>query len=96
MALRSIDDLEERSAFGVRETDGFDLECMEIGCIERDGHLEPSWGEMVLDLLGPCDPEIPSMPFREGNVTEVYGLGPFRLAWLETLLRAADWRGSQK
>lgn len=75
-----------------------DLECMEIGDIERrdaEGNLlcvEPSWTRMVLDLLGPCDPRQPTSPFRPG---EPHSLGPFTLAYLEAVLRCADARASR-
>ncbi|MFI5399305.1 MAG: DEAD/DEAH box helicase [Candidatus Binatia bacterium] len=99
MSLRStgrVAELADRNAFGITEADQLhgkklDLECMEMGDIERDGRFEPSWTRMVLDLLGPCDPRQPVAPFLPEKTN---GRGPFLLAYLETLVRVADWRGS--
>jgi CRISPR-associated endonuclease/helicase Cas3 len=46
--------------------------------------LGPSWTELVEELLGPEEPD------------ESAALGPFRLAYLEALLVAADARASQR
>jgi CRISPR-associated endonuclease/helicase Cas3 len=99
MSLRStgrIADINDRNAFGIMEADELhgeklDLECMEMGDIERDGRIEPSWTRMVLDLLGPCDPRQPVAPFVPEKTND---RGPFLLAYLEALVRVADWRGS--
>jgi CRISPR-associated endonuclease/helicase Cas3 len=53
------------------------------------------WTGLVADLLGPWRPEETSdagvIP-----VTEPRHLGPFALAYLEALVRVADWRASEK
>jgi CRISPR-associated endonuclease/helicase Cas3 len=107
--LSSHDDL--REAFGVRDGEvlpptnlggmlapecRIDLECMELGLIERNGREEPSWMQMVADVLGPCDFEWPNMPIEKDDTDEVCNLGPFRLTMLESLLRIADWRASEQ
>jgi len=53
------------------------------------------WTGLVADLLGPWRPE------DKGNAgvvpeTEPRHLGPFALAYLEALVRVADWRASEK
>jgi CRISPR-associated endonuclease/helicase Cas3 len=55
----------------------------------------PSWVAAVGELLGPVLPEDvqPASAIPPG---EPRGLGPFRLAYLEALLTAADIRGSKK
>lgn len=60
--------------------EGFVLEC-------------PGWTAIVSDLLGPPRPD---RPWDTGSVPmdEPRNLGPFRLAYLETLVRIADWRAS--
>jgi len=78
-----------------------ELECMEVGLIEKDGQEEPSWTQMVFDVVGPCEagivyPNVPTAEFRKGMLGEVHRLGPFRMAFLEALLRAADLRASAK
>ncbi|MBI5000047.1 MAG: DEAD/DEAH box helicase [Euryarchaeota archaeon] len=77
-----------------------ELECMEVGLIEKGGHEEPSWVQMVSDILGPCEagivyPSVPTAEFRKGEHSEVHKLGPFKLAYLETLVRVSDWRASK-
>ncbi len=55
------------------------------------------WTGLVSDLLGPWrDPE--EDPCHVGVVpeNEPKHLGPFALAWLEALVRVADWRASAK
>ena len=53
------------------------------------------WTGLVADLLGPWRPEEAS---DAGVVpkTEPRHLGPFALAYLEALVRIADWRASDK
>jgi CRISPR-associated endonuclease/helicase Cas3 len=53
------------------------------------------WTGLVADLLGPWRPEEGS---HCGVVpeTEPHHLGPFALAYLEALVRVADWRASEK
>lgn len=53
------------------------------------------WTGLVADLLGPWRPEEKS---EVGIVpdSEPRHLGPFALAYLETLVRIADWRASEK
>jgi len=55
----------------------------------------PSWVEMVAELLGP---ELPDDPEPHGAIpkSEPCKLGPFRLAFLEALIRAADVRASRQ
>jgi CRISPR-associated endonuclease/helicase Cas3 len=57
-----------------------------------NGH---GWTGLVADLLGPWRPEDASWA---GAVpaTEPRDLGPFKLAYLEALVRVADWRASDK
>jgi CRISPR-associated endonuclease/helicase Cas3 len=55
--------------------------------------MDHGWTALVHDLLGPLDPGEPStlgaVPDHEPR-----GLGPFALAYLEALVRIADWRAS--
>lgn len=53
------------------------------------------WTGLVSDLLGPWRPEEQS---DAGVVpkTEPHRLGPFALAYLEALIRIADWRASER
>jgi len=53
----------------------------------------PGWTGLVADLLGPWRPEEKS---ESGAVPEdePRHLGPFALAYLEALMRIADWRAS--
>ena len=55
----------------------------------------PSWVGMVAEVLGP---EAPSDPFpgEAVPINEPRHLGPFRLAYLEALVVAADVRASRK
>lgn len=53
----------------------------------------PSWVSMVAELLGPELPGDP-IPTEAVPATEPRGLGPFRLACLEALTAAANWRAS--
>ena len=69
------------------------------GCFSEDG-LEfifeaPGWTGLVADLLGGRDPD--AMPGVSGAVPdgEPRNLGPFALAYLETLVRCADERASR-
>lgn len=52
------------------------------------------WTGLVADLVGPWSPD--EEPWDTGTVpeSEPRGLGPFALAYLEALVRIADWRAS--
>jgi CRISPR-associated endonuclease/helicase Cas3 len=52
------------------------------------------WTGLVADLLGPWSPD--GEPWDTGTApeNEPRGLGPFALAYLEALVRVADWRAS--
>lgn len=54
------------------------------------------WTGLVADLLGPWSPD--GEPWDTGTVpeNEPRGLGPFALAYLEALVRIADWRASDR
>jgi hypothetical protein len=54
----------------------------------------PSWVGMVAELLGPELPDDPD-PYEVILGNEPRRLGPFRLAYLEALVRAADVRASR-
>ncbi len=53
------------------------------------------WTGLVADLLGPwrCPSQTASTPIVVPE-NEPHHLGPFALAWLEALVRVADWRAS--
>jgi CRISPR-associated endonuclease/helicase Cas3 len=61
---------------------------------ERFTSIMPSWVGVVAELLGPELPGDPA-PCAAVPVHEPRGLGPFRLAFLEALVRAADARASR-
>jgi CRISPR-associated endonuclease/helicase Cas3 len=55
----------------------------------------PGWTAVVADLLGPSD----GSGVRPAGVVpdgEPAALGPFRLAYLEALVRVADWRAIER
>lgn len=53
-------------------------------------------GIRVLMELGESKEGRPSWAARVLKLRDDSKFGPFKLAFLETLLRAADWRGSSK
>jgi CRISPR-associated endonuclease/helicase Cas3 len=67
---------------------------------DADGNLlftpaAPGWTALVADLLGGWEANAPSNTagaVPENDANEPHSLNPFNLAWLETLLRAADCR----
>ena len=54
----------------------------------------PGWTGLVADLLGGWEKDAPARTGGAVPENEPAALGPFRLAFLETLLRAADGRAS--
>lgn len=56
----------------------------------------PSWVQMVAELLGPELPDDPDPRSAITDESEPRKLGPFRLAFLEALIRAADVSASRK
>lgn len=84
-----------------------DFICMQDGADgtfseDADGNVfftstAPSWTALVADLLGGWEadaPEAASGAIPSDDLNELHSLNPFNLAWLETLLRAADCRVS--
>jgi CRISPR-associated endonuclease/helicase Cas3 len=62
-----------------------------------DGHFvfrAPGWSGLVADLLGGWEKDAPARSCGAVPANERAALGPFALAYLETLLRAADGRAS--
>lgn len=54
----------------------------------------PGWTGLVADLLGPWRGEAEAAWVGAVPRCEPRALGPFALAWLEALVRVADWRAS--
>ena len=54
----------------------------------------PGWTGIVADLLGPWRGEADAACTGAVPKDEPRALGPFALAWLEALVRVADWRAS--
>lgn len=54
----------------------------------------PGWTGIVADLLGPWRGEADAAWTGAVPQDEPRALGPFALAWLESLVRVADWRAS--
>ncbi len=76
--------------------DGADGNWTADGAFELTG---PGWTGLVADLLGPWRRPDSGMPIPLAGAVpsdEPCGLGPFALAYLEALVRAADWRASDK
>ena len=78
-----------RFARGVREGDPLPAFALEGG--ER-------WegGDLLLSIMELGWDEVSRESWTERTRELLVRLGPFRLAWLETLLRVADWRASAK
>ena len=55
----------------------------------------PGWTGIVADLLGPWRGEADAAWTGAVPGSEPHALGPFALAWLEALVRVADWRASK-
>ncbi len=88
-APKDIDRVGARFARGVWEDD--EVPEMELGGAER-------WagGNLTLSIMELGWDEVTKESWTERTRELLAGFGPFRLAWLETLLRIADRRASRK
>jgi CRISPR-associated endonuclease/helicase Cas3 len=67
------------------------------GQFHEDGTFSvaaPGWTGLVADLLGAWEKDAPKLTCKAVPEKEPHALGPFALAYWETLLRAADGRAS--
>ena len=82
----------------------FDFTCAQDGVVgeftkdadDRDIFIPaaPGWTALVADLLGGWEANAPKAAAGAVPINEPQTLNPFNLAFLEALLRAADWRVS--
>jgi CRISPR-associated endonuclease/helicase Cas3 len=72
--------------------DGSDGEWTDDGFVATG----PGWTGIVADLLGPWRGEADAAWTGAVPRDEPRALGPFALAWLEALVRVADWRASDR
>ena len=74
--------------------DGASGDWRDDGTFALSGH---GWTGLVADLLGPWrDPAHDPADVGAVPADEPRCLGPFALAWLEALVRIADWRASER
>ena len=78
-----------RFARGVWEGD-------ELPPFDLDGDEHWEGGSLLLSIMELGWDEVSHESWTERTRELLAGFGPFRLAWLETLLRVADWRASAK
>ena len=78
-----------RFARGVWEGD-------ELPPFDLDGNEHWEGGSLLLSIMELGWDEVSRESWTERTRELLVQLGPFRLAWLETLLRVADWRASAK
>ena len=78
-----------RFARGVREGD-------ELPPFDLDGGERWQGGGLLLSIMELGWDDVSRESWTERTRELLARLGPFRLAWLETLLRVADWRASAK
>ena len=88
-APRDGDRAGARFARGVREGD-------ELPPFDLNGGERWPGGRLTLSIMELGWDEVTRESWTERTRELLARLGPFRLAWLETLLRAADWRASAK
>ncbi len=86
-APRDGDRAGSRFARGVWEGD-------ELPPFDLEGGERWEGGHLVLSVMELGWDEVSRESWTERTRELLAGLGPFRLAWLETLLRVADWRAS--
>ena len=86
---RSVDRAGARFARGVWEGD-------ELPPFELEGGERWEGGSLLLSIMELGWDDVSRESWTERTRDLLAQLGPFRLAWLETLLRVADWRASAK
>ena len=88
-APKDSDQAGARFARGVWEGD-------ELPPFALDGNEHWEGGSLLLSIMELGWDEVSRESWTERTRELLAQLGPFRLAWLETLLRVADWRASAK